>query len=71
MRLEAASLGGCRYHAAHPGGRRYDSLPVNANEAQRRRLVRFFRLGHSPGRLAVPRLIVNDELPLSLDLRRV
>ena len=64
------SLGGCQYHVMHPGGRNYTVFPVNAFEAESRRLERFCRTGHSPGKVEVSEPHIDRDFPFTLDLRK-
>ncbi len=64
------SMGGCQYHVTHPGGRSYETFPVNSFEAESRRLARFFSMGHSIGRIEVSQPERSLEFPFTLDLRR-
>jgi len=43
---------------------------VNANEAESRRVPRFYPFGHTPGFFTVSREDDNREFPATLDLRR-
>ncbi len=64
------AIGACRYHVVHPGGRSYDRFPVNAYEAEARRMARFETIGHTPGTTSPRKARYNPDMPFTLDLRR-
>ena len=63
------AIGGCTYHASHPGGRSSESFPVNSYEAEARRLARFFRTGHTGGKIHPVEPKLSPDFPFTLDLR--
>lgn len=63
------SMGGCMYYEAHPGGRNHATFPVNSYEAEARRLARFFRQGHSSGKMKIVEPPASPDFPFTLDLR--
>jgi uncharacterized protein (DUF2126 family) len=64
------SVGGCTYHVVHPAGRNYETFPVNANEAEARRMTRFWSHGHTQGAFGRIVQAPGQEYPHTLDLRR-
>jgi uncharacterized protein (DUF2126 family) len=64
------SVGGCAYHVSHPAGRNYETFPVNANEAEARRMARFKAEGHTQGVISQIEQAPGQDYPHTLDLRR-
>ena len=63
------AVAGCTYHVSHPGGRSYDTFPVNSYEAEARRRARFLAFGHTHGPLRVDGGKIHPDYPNTLDLR--
>jgi len=65
------SVAGCQYHVMHPGGRNSELYPINSFEAESRRLARFSRVAHTPGRVTATEPTRSREFPYTLDLRQM
>ena len=68
-RWEKRSIGRCVYHVGPPDGRVYPTRPVNAADAEERRMERFEKAGHVLGTMAMPKEEINPGFPMTLDLR--
>jgi len=62
------SIGRCIYHVSPPDGRTYNARPLNAKEAEDRRMERFQECDQV-GTMAVPEEGTNRIFPMTLDLR--
>lgn len=64
------SLGGCCYYGRDPSGKMYDFPPTIEREAKVRFQQLFSPRGFSTDEIEPPHKLVDEEFPLTLDLRR-
>ncbi len=58
------SVGGMTYYVSHPGGRSYETFPVNSYEAESRRINRFWDFNHTQGEVEeIPPFVVEQTVP--------
>jgi uncharacterized protein (DUF2126 family)/transglutaminase-like putative cysteine protease len=67
--LRGYSIGQCTYYVGPPDGGSYSARPVNAAEAEGRRMERFKVAAPSTMPMAAPREEINPLFPMTLDLR--
>jgi uncharacterized protein (DUF2126 family) len=67
--MRGYSIGQCTYHVGPPTGGSYPARPVNAAEAEGRRMDRFKVAPPSLSPMAVPEEEINPLFPMTLDLR--
>ena len=67
--LKGYSIGQCTYHVGPPDGSSYAARPVNAAEAEGRRIERFKVARPALSPMAAPEEEINPLFPMTLDLR--
>ncbi len=55
------SIGGFNYFVSHPGGRSYETFPVNSYEAESRRINRYWDFNHSQGEVVEHNPVIEKE----------
>jgi uncharacterized protein (DUF2126 family) len=68
-RWKERSIGRCIYHVGPPDGRTYTARPLNAKEAEDRRMERFQKYEQVLGTMTAPEEETNPIFPMTLDLR--
>ncbi|MEM8934962.1 MAG: transglutaminase family protein [Pseudomonadota bacterium] len=68
-KANSRTIGGCTYFSTHPGGRNYETQPVNALEADGRRKARFAPFASAPGAFVMREPATSPNFPLTLDMR--